>query len=79
MDDNTENEIPQKFAGIHMSDLISGPLTAVAESQLKLSEASYEYMMKIGIDESENARLVESDLDHPAESAGEFQSVNPNV
>ena len=79
MPENSNHEITGKFAGIPMSDLISGPLTAVAESQLKLAEASYQYMMKIGFDDSGNTRLVEFDLDRPAENIGGYQSVKTHV
>lgn len=79
MPENSNHEITGKFAGIPMSDLIAGPLTAVAESQLKLAEASYQYMMKIGFDDSGNTRLVEFDLDRPAENIGGYQSVKTHV
>ena len=79
MPENSNHEITGKFAGIPMSDLIAGPLTAVAESQLKLAEASYQYMMKMGFDDSGNTRLVEFDLDRPAENIGGYQSVKTHV
>lgn len=42
---------------------------------MKLAEASYEYMMKIGFDDSGNTRLIEFDLDRPAETICGYQSV----
>lgn len=79
MAENTDNEITQKFAGIPMADLISGPLTAVAESQIKLAETSYNYMMKIGFEDSGKTRLVEFDLNRPAEGVGGYQNVKTHV
>ena len=74
-----ENNISQKFEGIPMSDLIAGPLTAVCESQLKLAEASYEYMMKIGFNDDGSTRLVEFDLNRPSETIGGYQNVKTHV
>lgn len=79
MPDNTPaSEVACKFVGLPMSELIAGPLTAVCESQMRLAEASYEYMMKIGFD-GDRTRLVEFDLDRPAETIGGYQSVKTHV
>lgn len=61
-----------------MSELIAGPLTAVCESQMRLAEASYEYMMRIGFD-GDRTRLVEFDLDRPSETVGGYQRVKTHV
>lgn len=74
-----DNNISQKFEGIPMADLIAGPLTAVCDSQLKLAQASYEYMMKIGFNEDGSTRLVEFDLNRPAETVGGYQNVKTHV
>lgn len=79
MPDNTPaSEVARKFVGLPMSELIAGPLTAVCESQMRLAEASYEYMMRIGFD-GDRTRLVEFDLDRPAETIGGYQSVKTHV
>lgn len=79
MPDNTPaSEVARKFVGLPMSELIAGPLTAVCESQMRLAEASYEYMMRIGFD-GDRTRLVEFDLDHPSETIGGYQSVKTHV
>lgn len=74
-----ENSIAAKFEGLPMSDLIAGPLTAVCDSQLKLAQASYEYMMKIGFKEDGTTRLVEFDLNRPAETPGGYDNVQTHV
>lgn len=79
MADTPVSEVAQKFVGLPMSELIAGPLIAACESQMKLAEASYEYMMKIGFDDSGNTRLIEFDLDRPAETIGGYQSVKTHV
>lgn len=84
MTENTSNEIGAKFVGLPMSDLIAGPLTAVCESQMKLAQASYEYMTKIGFEGGEEGqlgktRLIEFDLERPAETASGYQAVKTHV
>lgn len=79
MADTTASEAAQKFVGIPMSELIAGPLIAVCESQMRLAEASYEYMMKIGFDDKGNTCLIEFDLDRPGETVGGYQSVKTHV
>lgn len=74
-----ENSVAAKFEGLPMSDLIAGPLTAVCDSQLKLAQASYEYMMKIGFKEDGATRLVEFDLNRPAETPGGYDNVQTHV
>lgn len=79
MPDNTlASEVARKFVGLPMSELIAGPLTAVCESQMRLAEASYEYMMRIGFD-GDRTRLVEFDLDRPSETIGGYQRVKTHV
>ena len=84
MADTPNSDVAQKFVGLPMSDLIAGPLTAVCESQMKLAQASYEYMMKIGFEDSDGTaagktRLIEFDLERPAETAGGYQTVKTHV
>ena len=84
MADQVKSEVAQKFAGLPMSDLIAAPLTAVCESQMKLAQASYEYMMKIGFEDGVDGkagrtRLVEFDLERPAETVSGYQSVKTHV
>lgn len=79
MADTTASEAAQKFVGIPMSELIAGPLIAVCESQMRLAEASYEYMMKIGFNDKGNTCLIEFDLDRPGETVGGYQSVKTHV
>ncbi len=68
-DENKSNDsVAAKFTGLPMSDLIAGPLTAVCDSQVKLAQASYDYMMKIGFDDDGNTRLLKFDLERPEET-----------
>ena len=59
MADQIKSEVVQKFVGLTMSDLIAAPLTAVCESQMKLAQASYEYMMKIGCEDGVGTLLFQ--------------------
>lgn len=74
-----ENSVAAKFEGLPMSDLIAGPFFGVCDSQLNLAQASYEYMMKIGFKEDGTTRLIEFDLNRPAETPGGYDNVQTHV
>ncbi|MGH0053647.1 MAG: DUF2589 domain-containing protein [Sphaerochaetaceae bacterium] len=74
------SEVAKQFQGLPMASLIGGPLTAVCDAQLALAEASYQYINKIGFgDDGKTTRLVEFDLNRPAETPQGYTSVQTHV
>lgn len=74
------SEVAQQFQGLPMESLIGGPLTAVCNAQLKLAEASYQYINKIGFaDDQKSTRLVEFDLDRPVETPEGYTKIQTHV
>lgn len=78
--DSTESEMAKQFKGLPMSDLIGGPLTAVCEAQMRLAQASYTYLTKIGFQEDgKTTRLIEFDLQRPEETPNGYKTTNLHV
>lgn len=74
------NEIANQFKGLPMAELIGGPLTAVCEAQLNLSEASFKYINKIGFDEkTKETRLIKFNLDRPTETPNGYTTLKTEV
>ena len=74
------SKVVEAFKGLPMAELIGAPLTAVCDAQLKLAEASYVYINRVGFEEDQKTtRLVKFNLERPAETPEGYVKVNTEV
>jgi len=75
------DNVAQKMKGLPMSDLIGGPLTAVCDAQAKLAASQYQFINDMAfIDgDPEKTRLVQMNLQRPAETPGGVEMVDTKV
>jgi hypothetical protein len=71
MDDRPATPVQQALQGVPMAALISAPLEAAAEAQRNLSQATVDYMLRLGVDEgsSREARMLEFSVKQPVETS----------
>lgn len=53
------------FKGLPISELIAAPFTAACDAQLKLAQAAYTYMTKIGFQQKDGSNDAEVDFNKP--------------
>ena len=77
MADNNQdpNNSPNKFVGIPIEELVADPLVAVCDSQKKLAQSAYEFMTEIGFNDEGKTRMVEFNLQRPAEGSPNPQDI----
>jgi len=73
------NSVSNKFVGIPIAELVSAPLVAVCDSQKKLAQSAYEFMTEIGFNDEGNTRMVEFNLQRPAEGSPNPQDIKVQV
>ena len=69
------NIVSNKFVGIPIAELVSAPLVAVCDSQKKLAQSAYEFMTEIGFNDEGKTRMVEFNLQRPAEGSPNPQDI----
>ncbi len=75
------DSIAEQFKGLPMSDLIGAPLTAVCDSQIKLAQATLQFIRQIAFTDAEGTktRLIEFDLERPAETPDGYKTIPTHV
>lgn len=76
-----DNNIPGKFSGLPIAELIAAPLTAACDSQKRLAQSAFEFMTEIGYSDAEKQtpRLLSFQLERPIEGATDTQKVQVNA
>lgn len=73
--------VKEKLQGLPIAELIAAPLTAAADSQLKLAQATHDFINKIGFDKEGKTKTVEFKLQRPSldQETGKLEHHEVNV
>lgn len=76
-----EENVSSKFSGLPIAELIAAPLTAACDSQKRLAQSAFEFMMEIGYADAEKQtpRLLSFNLERPVEGSDSTQQLTVNA